>query len=65
MIGDAVVNAGLISNALIIVVAITAVSSFVLPSFEMTLTIRMLRFPLMFLPPCLALSAFPLASPLF
>ncbi|WHF26657.1 spore germination protein [Bacillus altitudinis] len=48
VIGDAVVNAGLISNALIIVVAITAVSSFVLPSFEMTLTIRMLRFPLMF-----------------
>ncbi|BBP92754.1 hypothetical protein BsIDN1_63720 [Bacillus safensis] len=49
VIGDAVVQAGLISNVLVIVVAVTAVASFVLPSFEMTSTIRMLRFPLMFM----------------
>lgn len=49
VIGDAVVKAGLISNVLVIVVAVTAVASFVLPSFEMTSTIRMLRFPLMFM----------------
>ncbi|MGE6630288.1 spore germination protein [Bacillus sp. NPDC077027] len=49
VIGDAVVKAGLISNVLVIVVAVTAVASFVLPSFEMTSTIRMLRFPLMFI----------------
>ncbi|WP_353854386.1 spore germination protein [Bacillus sp. Bos-x628] len=49
VIGDAVVKAGLISNVLVIVVAVTAVASFVLPSFEMTATIRMLRFPLMFM----------------
>ncbi|WP_034620254.1 spore germination protein, partial [Bacillus pumilus] len=49
VIGDAVVKAGLISNVLIVVVAVTAVASFVLPSFEMTSTIRMLRFPLMFM----------------
>ncbi|ARD57752.1 spore germination protein KA [Bacillus safensis FO-36b] len=49
VIGDAVVQAGLISNVQVIVVAVTAVASFVLPSFEMTSTIRMLRFPLMFM----------------
>lgn len=49
VIGDAVVQAGLISNMMIIVVAVTAVSSFVLPSYEMSTSIRTLRFPLMFL----------------
>ncbi|MED1017555.1 spore germination protein [Bacillus atrophaeus] len=49
VIGDAVVQAGLISNMMIIVVAVTAVSSFVLPSYEMSTTIRTIRFPLMFL----------------
>ncbi|EZH64179.1 hypothetical protein DH09_00120 (plasmid) [Bacillaceae bacterium JMAK1] len=40
-------NAGLISNIMIIVVAITAVSSFVIPNPEMSNVIRLLRFPLM------------------
>lgn len=49
VIGDAVVNAGLISNIMIVVVALTAVSSFVVPSNEMSTTVRLLRFPLMIL----------------
>ncbi|PPA71187.1 spore germination protein [Jeotgalibacillus proteolyticus] len=49
VIGDAVVNAGLISNLMIIVVALTAISSFVVPSVEMNTTVRILRFPFMLL----------------
>ncbi|ADU29346.1 spore germination protein [Evansella cellulosilytica] len=48
VIGDAVVQAGLVSNIMIIVVAITAIASFVVPSPEMNASIRMLRFPFMF-----------------
>ncbi|MEK3985943.1 spore germination protein [Paenibacillus sp. FSL K6-3166] len=49
VIGTAAVDAGIVSAAMLIVVAITAISSFVLPSFDLSLTIRMLRFPMMFL----------------
>lgn len=49
VIGDAIVNAGLASNVMIIVVALTALSSFVVPSAEMNTTIRLLRFPFMLL----------------
>ncbi|WP_078380564.1 spore germination protein [Sutcliffiella halmapala] len=49
VIGDAVVNAGIVSNIMIVVVAITAISSFVVPNNEMSTTIRLLRFPLMIL----------------
>lgn len=49
VIGDAIVNAGLVSNLMVIVVAFTAISSFVVPSIELNSTIRMLRFPFMFL----------------
>ncbi|KHF39363.1 spore gernimation protein GerK [Halalkalibacter okhensis] len=48
VIGDAVVQAGLVSNIMIIVVAITAIASFVVPSFEMSSTLRVVRFPFMF-----------------
>lgn len=48
VIGDAVVQAGLVSNIMIIVVAITAIASFAVPSPEMNATVRMLRFPFMF-----------------
>ncbi|WP_404405779.1 spore germination protein [Jeotgalibacillus malaysiensis] len=47
VIGDAVVNAGFVSNIMIIVVALTAISSFVVPSVEMNATVRILRFPFM------------------
>ncbi|WP_106765791.1 spore germination protein [Paenibacillus faecalis] len=47
VIGDAIVKAGLISYTMIIVVALTAIASFLIPSNEMSSSIRMLRFPLM------------------
>ena len=49
VIGDSVVNAGLVSNLMVIVVAFTAISSFVIPNVEMNTTIRLLRFPFMML----------------
>ncbi|MDF2837091.1 MAG: spore gernimation protein [Paenibacillus sp.] len=49
VIGTAAVEAGIISAAMVIVVSITAISSFVLPAFDMSLSFRMLRFPLMML----------------
>ncbi len=49
VIGDAIVSAGLVSNLMIIVVALTAISSYVVPSVELNSTIRMLRFPFMVL----------------
>jgi len=47
VIGDAAVNAGLVSPATIIVVALTAISNLTLPTIEGANTIRILRFPLM------------------
>jgi spore germination protein KA len=47
VIGDAVVKAGLVSLPMVIVVSLTAISSYVVPSQEMSTTIRILRFPLM------------------
>lgn len=49
VIGQAAVEAGLVSAAMVIVVSLTAISNFVLPSFNMAISIRMLRFPLMML----------------
>jgi spore germination protein KA len=48
IIGDAIVSAGLVSNLMVIVVALTAISSFVIPSVEMNMAIRIIRFPFMF-----------------
>ncbi|BCU81944.1 germination protein KA [Polycladomyces abyssicola] len=47
VMGDAVVRAGLVSYTMVIVVALTAISSFVVPSNEMSTSIRILRFPMM------------------
>lgn len=47
IIGDAIVSAGLVSNLMVIVVALTAISSFVVPTLEMNTSIRILRFPFM------------------
>jgi spore germination protein KA len=47
VIGQAAVEAGLVSGAMVIVVSITAISNFVLPSFSMGISIRILRFGLM------------------
>src|SRR5699024_10778652 len=47
IIGESVVNAGLVSNVVVIVIAITAIMSFTLPSYEMSNTIRLLSLPIM------------------
>ncbi|SFI72658.1 spore germination protein [Thermoflavimicrobium dichotomicum] len=47
VIGDAVVRTGLVSYPMVIVVSLTAISSFVVPSYEMSSAVRFLRFPLM------------------
>ncbi|MFC7680116.1 spore germination protein [Paenibacillus sp. GCM10028914] len=47
VIGQAAVEAGLISPEMVIVVAITAISSFALPSYNFGIAVRILRFPLM------------------
>ncbi|WP_249313128.1 spore germination protein [Lederbergia citrea] len=49
IIGDAVVNAGLISNFMVIIIAVMAIASFTIPSYEMSNTIRLLTYPLMIL----------------
>ncbi|MBD2845617.1 spore germination protein [Paenibacillus sp. IB182496] len=47
VIGQSAVEAGLVSPGMVIVVAITAISNFVIPSFNMGISIRILRFVLM------------------
>lgn len=49
VIGDAAVQAGITSNILIIVVAISALASFTAPSYLMGTSLRVIRFPMMFL----------------
>lgn len=49
VIGQAAVNAGIISAAMVIVVSITAIASFVFPSYSLANSIRMLRFPFIIL----------------
>lgn len=48
VLGQAAVEAGIISSAMVIVVAITGIASFVTPAFNMAISIRLLRFLLMF-----------------
>ncbi|TXK84789.1 spore germination protein [Paenibacillus sp. N3.4] len=47
VIGQAAVDAGLVSPAMVIVVAITAIANFVIPAFNMGISIRIMRFILM------------------
>ncbi|MCT2537269.1 spore germination protein [Aquibacillus koreensis] len=49
VIGQAAVDAGLVSNTLIIVVAISAISSFVIPNYILSATLRIARFMLIIL----------------
>lgn len=49
VIGEAAVRAGLISASMVIVIALTAISSFVVPTFSFSIAIRMLRLPMIFL----------------
>ncbi|WP_243291714.1 spore germination protein [Bacillus sp. FJAT-47783] len=47
VIGTAIVEASLVSNMMIIVIALTAISSFIVPSNEMSVSLRIISFPLM------------------
>ncbi|WP_233713439.1 spore germination protein [Lederbergia citri] len=47
IIGESVVNAGLVSNIMVIVIALTAIMSFTIPSYEMSNTVRLLTLPIM------------------
>lgn len=48
VIGEAAVQAGIVSPIMVIVVAITAISSFAIPQYNAGITLRMLRFVSMF-----------------
>lgn len=47
VIGEAIVQAGLINNIMVIVVAFTAIASFILPNYDMVSGIRLVRFLMM------------------
>ncbi len=55
VIGQAAVQAGIVSPLMVIVVAVTGIASFMIPAYNLTLTIRLLRFPLMILAATLGL----------
>ncbi|MGG1555265.1 spore germination protein [Paenibacillus ferrarius] len=55
VIGQAAVQAGIVSAPMVIVVSITGIASFVIPHFDLGLTFRLLRFPVMFLAASLGL----------
>jgi spore germination protein KA len=49
VIGQAAVQAGLVSNPMVIIVAITGVASFMVPHYTQGIALRMLRFPMILL----------------
>ncbi|SHF48690.1 spore germination protein [Caloramator proteoclasticus] len=49
VIGDAATKANIVSHATLFVVAITVVSTFLIPNYQMALSIRFLRFPMLVL----------------
>lgn len=55
VLGDAAVQAGLVSPAMVIVVSLTAISNFVIPAYELAIAIRLLRFLFMIIAACFGL----------
>ncbi len=49
IIGDAAVRAGIASPFMVIVVAVTAIASFIIPSYSLAIAFRIIRFPIMIL----------------
>ncbi|MCP1307882.1 spore germination protein [Paenibacillus tyrfis] len=49
VIGQAAVQAGIVSAPMVIVVSMTGIASFIIPHFELGLSFRLLRFPIMLL----------------
>ncbi|MFC0470852.1 spore germination protein [Halalkalibacter kiskunsagensis] len=48
ILGEAAVQAGIVSPGMVIIVAFTAITSFITPAYNMAISIRMLRFVLVF-----------------
>ncbi|WP_067840711.1 spore germination protein [Amphibacillus sediminis] len=55
VLGQAAVDAGIVSAMMVIIVSFTAISSFVFPSYNLAITVRMLRFGYMLLAATLGL----------
>lgn len=49
IIGDAAIEARVVSPTTLLVIGITTVSSFIIPNYEMSYTLRLLRFPMLIL----------------
>lgn len=49
VIGQAAVEAGIVSAPMVIIVSITGIASFTMPRYNMAISIRLLRFPMMIL----------------
>lgn len=49
IIGEAAVQSGIVSRPVVIVVATTGIASFTIPAFNAGISLRMLRFPFMFI----------------
>ncbi|SEN21724.1 spore germination protein KA/spore germination protein [Mesobacillus persicus] len=49
VIGQAAVEAGIVSAPMVIIVSLTGIASFTIPRFNMAISIRLLRFPIMIL----------------
>lgn len=49
IIGEAAVQSGIVSRPMVIVVAMTGIASFTIPSFSTAIAFRLLRFPIIFL----------------
>jgi spore germination protein len=47
VIGQAAVQAGMVSNIMVIVVSITAIASFIIPNSDLSTSVRLVRFPMM------------------
>lgn len=55
VIGDAAVRAGITSPSMVLLVAVTAIASFVIPTYSAGIALRLIRFPLMILAATLGL----------
>ncbi|NLI60827.1 MAG: spore germination protein [Clostridiales bacterium] len=55
VIGDAAVRAGITSPSMVLLVSITAIASFVIPTYSAAIGLRLIRFPLMILAATLGL----------
>ena len=49
VIGEAATRAGLVSNITLFIVALTVISTFCIPNYQMAITMRFIRFPLLIL----------------